>query len=1259
MNRGAGAVVAILILVSVIAGGGSRSTAHVQGEDNTRASRLSRASTKSGGANALTASKEGQDENKRWSPPPDPRCFLVRTIREFYGSDDPSQRVTAGKVTDGRADEAHVPAGPFYEAYRLDKYGCPLATLDEAHLEAEERTYRTWGVPSGSKPPIRFMIATVPDPVRSHLSLFFDRSMDAIQEAAQAAGYLFSRAGMPWETEPGSESSDIDVKLALDYYQRSREKLPGLMIFRKLLRPNSVEDLFVFVVGETPTGGIHKEQFKNAVSIANDIRMVPGFEPAGPGLSVMGPTFSGSLPSLKDLLASDGQVCNLLASGCVVDVHSGTVTSYIWSTWFERVSHKARFITFQESDSYEECHFFSYALKQKYKLSEIAELSEDETAFGNGGGDESEPAFKECELREPDDIVRVRFPREISQLRTAYQNALQETSDIEAGKEFPRTTLPLNLQDSGSDEDTVPTYAHQQYPLSQEAIMLTIATVLRAHHSRFILVKATDPMDLLFLTRFLRRAYPQGRVVTLESDLLYRREVEDDLLHGIMAITPYSLLPRADDWVAKPSCLANEPHLDPVFPSSYSAGTYNAMLSLLPPEGACGSSGTGLSGQNSTGRTMVAPQPYTEFGWPTVAGDKRDNECLLHPTLWLTVLGRDSYWPIASLEMYNSGGPKSNMPVVTGGYIHSPPGSSDRLAPRSWILLTAGAVLFALFCLAAIHNGSLFSASETYAMFAPGGRNRQMVVAIAAVLVLWTFGLLWVPWIWENGVIKDYADYVLAALGIIVSGCLGACFFLEIWRRRELAGNRFGVPGQALVVMFGGLTWLAIFGWSWPAQEQSSANMAVIRYTHATSGVSSLPACLFLLAAGLWWSWHNLEGVALNESRGAKLPSENDLSGGRWRQFRLTDENAQKLDRLLQVFPRAAKIYYPGIIVCILTLLAWLDTPDHFHPIWSLELWPFDLLYIFILLIVAVLLSIELMKLISAWLEFRRILHALDGLLLRRSFCYLGGFSWKRLWSLGGGTAHDANRAFNRELTAWRYLVETERGSELSEELGHHARRIENIVAGFHETVEAALHDPKYGRRPQTNRLVLSQVAAMRSALAKACASVLNSLEVTWKDEKGPKLYDSDDPKSVASVGEISAETRVREQFVALAYVNFIVTTLLRMRAIIVSIAGIYVFGLLSLSTYPFEPKVVLRPLLILTFFAILGVIGWVYAQMHREPTLSRLTDTTPGELGGDFYLRMGGFLILPLVSLLVSQFPDVNNFVFSWLQPAVQALNH
>src|SRR5207253_10599585 len=86
-------------------------------------------------------------------------------------------------------------------------------------------------------------------------------------------------------------------------------------------------------------------------------------------------------------------------------------------------------------------------------------------------------------------------------------------------------TLRLNLEDTSKEEDTVAPYSRQQTPLSQESIVLGITTALRAHHINFIIIRATDPLDMVFLTRYLRQTYPQGRLVTLGADLLFRREV--------------------------------------------------------------------------------------------------------------------------------------------------------------------------------------------------------------------------------------------------------------------------------------------------------------------------------------------------------------------------------------------------------------------------------------------------------------------------------------------------------------------------------------------------------------------------------------------------------------------------------------------------------------------------------------------------------------------------------------------------------------
>jgi hypothetical protein len=106
-----------------------------------------------------------------------------------------------------------------------------------------------------------------------------------------------------------------------------------------------------------------------------------------------------------------------------------------------------------------------------------------------------------------------------------------------------------------------------------------------------------------------------------------------------------------------------------------------------------------------------------------------------------------------------------------------------------------------------------------------------------------------------------------------------------------------------------------------------------------------------------------------------------------------------------------------------------------------------------------------------------------------------------------------------------------------------------------------------------------------------------------------------------------------------------------------ITIGGLYIFLLLSVNSYPFEPKVALRSAAILMLMFIVGLVGYVSAQVHRDSILSLVTQTKPGELGVAFWVRMGSFVALPLISLLVSQFPTLNNALFSWLEPAVSAL--
>jgi len=114
---------------------------------------------------------------------------------------------------------------------------------------------------------------------------------------------------------------------------------------------------------------------------------------------------------------------------------------------------------------------------------------------------------------------------------------------------------------------------------------------------------------------------------------------------------------------------------------------------------------------------------------------------------------------------------------------------------------------------------------------------------------------------------------------------------------------------------------------------------------------------------------------------------------------------------------------------------------------------------------------------------------------------------------------------------------------------------------------------------------------------------------------------------------------------------------LLRIRTLVLSAGGLYVLIVISMNVYPFEPHPALQTLAVVLLLVMGGAVGYVYAEMHREVILSRLTSTSPGELGMDFWIRFASAAAIPVFSLLATQFPDVNKFLFSWLEPALQAM--
>ncbi|MFZ0319062.1 MAG: hypothetical protein WAL56_08050 [Candidatus Sulfotelmatobacter sp.] len=1155
---------------------------------------------------------------------------------------------------------------------------------------------------------INFAIAIVPDPIHTHLSLFFDRSMDAIQQGAQQVHWIFDRASMPWDSQEHTESTDFRIRLQQNDYQGDKEDLPGLMIFRRDSPEKLNSALFIFVVGETPTGGVTKTQFNTAVKLIAAFTEARDLQAKIP-LRIIGPTSSGSLYSLAQLAS---QVPSKHFNSVVI--RSGTISSWNTAQWFENwfKTHKSEstppvdFATFQQSDRYMLRRFIEFENRRGYAPQQIAVLAEDETAYGNrefckdagNYASKSSPcvedtgtaadAAQEAVLQKHEDsVLQLYFPRDISQLRSAYQQGIQSQSSTSSGNYQVHSTLPLNLQDTGSDDDSVQQYAHSQTPLSQESILLGIIAALREHHIQFVVLQATNPMDTIFLSGFLKKGYSQARVVATPADLLLSRDTDDvSLLHGVMALTTYSLLPGIKDEVAIPQSLP-ETRVSHIFPAAYATGTYNATLSQItcmeasPPPGCEDSS------------PFVPFARYAEYGWPLLSGPR---DVPLEPVVWLTVLGRDGFWPVANLEdgTYTEGKiHSSTRPVATGANSVPAPSPHSREFPV-WPLfwrLSCGFVLLlmATFWLL-LREGSIMAGSSAMTLLAPvkDSCRSALIAVIGWLLLLASLLLVWpcVAWVVWSPTAELFLLLVAAAVAVV------HCRICVI----EL--NRRGPPSDSRLFLRVAVLMIACFVLIYVLPGHSQ-NSFLYRYVHLTSGVSPLLPLLCLLAAGLWWAWFSLSGLALLDQRHPRLPLDGDLpksvppghtSAAVISRIWPSEEWAQRIVDLARPCSRNRRVYGPVCALAFVGLLAL----NYSHPLLSLETRHFE--WAFSIALGAVVLAVFgcVFRLLVIWMECRRILTVLDHFPLRRAFGGLN-LSWEPFWRLGGARWQDLYRLVSRQLETLESLkreIEPRAGDQTIDDLvdsikatadsqdkmrgvfertpkifdSHGQPAMVAVGAGepasSPETLPSATSHPSKGS--EFSNFCIDSYQEIQEKMAKTCAAALAYLQSRWWDDEGlilsevASLPDAKEGKDKDDdVPDLPLASRLAERFVALVYLNFILCVLLRMRTLTITVAGLYIFLLLSVSSYPFEPRVALRSAAILLLIFIVGMVGYVSAEVHRDSILSLVTQTKPGELGVAFWVRMGSFVALPLISLLVSQFPTLNNALFSWLEPAVSAL--
>lgn len=1235
---------------------------------------------------------------------------------------------------------------------------------------------------------VHYAIALAPDPRHTNLGLVFDREMVSVQQAAQDSGYTYNSSWFPWTTESRAYSR-VEDQQRYDDQTDQREACPGIMLFRKSVEdvgpwdaaanpPNPyAEALVVLIVGEQPTGGLNDDQWTNAIAWLHNNASPDEALPAAPGtaaqqagsapsarrLSVLGPYSSGTLASLERALPRG--TGGFPSAATPIRILTGSVRGCSPTRWFQQRIAATRggvtsFGSFQENDELQIYRMLNYLKYQGVDTRDVAILSEDETAYASSPPpspvanqlpgappprsaqelvEEERPSNSPCDFpyalaNRP---VRFYFPRDISALRTAYEKqSVFSTGSGSAG----RSLHPI-LQDttasegsSSSASDTIPSYDGATGPVAQEAILYGIVSHLRAHHSRYILLRCTNPLDFLFLTRFFHRAFPEARVVTVGADLLFRREIDTTEFRGVLSLSSYPLLPRNQHWSA-----LTERKEDSV-PSSHGhrvaesqgEGSYLAGRYLIDPKLHWNENPPGHQQEPLLLPFKEGMPDFADPFWMHTPTEKLDK--VQAPT-WLSVVGRDGYWPLAVLNDASTpnacldqepgeSDSRSKATCLPPAFAHAAPphtmvqidlsqngGKADQIhydrtrdrqhfhpsilmsAPLPWWALLFCAVLVLGYQIAVVGRGSKHTALGLCAPFRRLPTPSQNVIlglncALALLLFATLYTIYGIP---SRGIISDGSslDAWKILLAAIVSIPLIVCLF-----------GRFQHPaGWTLVctcALFAIAAWIT-FDRTLVSDTAASPNTISLLYRmgHITGATSPLVPVLLLLSGFYLWSWQSLAGNGLLcvgrpllpylEEKKVKPPDPNPLVARLksfaqlWRTmwdrflgihgdmppavdshrlarayYRISHENAWNIIRVASPlsFPFTV-IVLPASILVAATLYLWFNGP----PLLSLESIAYAWAINLVLLLAFLLTIAEAARLYLTWVELRNLLTALNGIRLRRTFAKLRAVDGNSLWSVSGSVQRVQLHFFSQQLDAGIRLLAMTTGEKaaLKHAVEYGQQFAENCAR---KTGTGPLWEKSVNKKDEMPKIFIRQV------FNEAVGEVLSQLIPYWATEKNSLSLENSTSKGEEDERNIfdmdlsdNLTVRAAEEFVCFHYIAFIQNVLARMRTMTLSMLSLFISVCFAISFYPFVPRTGISMWMMVNLILIATAVVYVYAGMERDETLSYITNTKPGRLGTDFYLKTAGFLAGPVIGLLTTQFPAISETVLGWLQPGLDAL--
>jgi hypothetical protein len=830
-------------------------------------------------------------------------------------------------------------------------------------------------------------------------------------------------------------------------------------------------------------------------------------------------------------------------------------------------------------------------------------LVEDDTQYGQSFvNPESQPAGGEALSRK---LVLFTFPSHLADLRNAWEDAQKaEKAEKKPAEANPlptaRRALGLDLSGREQEADLVPTFSSTTTSINDLLLANLLQTVAR-EGIRYVGIVATDPMDKLFLAEKLRQLAPDVILFTFDNNLLYAHPDHAVDLDGMLVLGSYPLF----------------------------------------TEGAPGFPGLTETEGRSAGERWQFSGERRQFGSEYQQGVFEATRYLLGasplplPQGWITAVGNGSLWPVARLRVDGEslgsarfcGQPSSGKPEkpekpdkpeesLTPGLPQAvatvtPDGFDDK--DDLQILLVA-----ALFCLLAIGlqraalldeiPGAPLDPDDGLPVHDPRG-NRILLMAGTGLLAVGTGVLLAVATVplWSRrwhvavGIARGIAPYqwiylltLVAVYGWLVLGMARAAHGERPGPRRLAAWAAGGAAAFVLII-------LAVF---WLGVPDDQMQLFYLRARAFSSGLSPLVPLAVVGGAGYFWIWSELKRRRLRVRLASDCPLE-ALGDPAVKGYKPMMRELRHL--LTRTWPRrlAAGETPPWILPAIAfvppAVLLW----GAVQPIGETR--PFGRLLILFILAAFALSALSFYRFVHLWRETLRVLHRLDNAspAVASAFEAISKeLDWRPIKSFGWRIP-----PFRSLMLSVHKLRELAAAGKVSIAEG----------AGGPGALEAALQGMFEGERNDGSVEEIENRIKLERILSQACLDLRPEVE---------------DPEV--------------KKFLALRVAAYLRFVFAHLRSCLIAALTSGLLALIAVTTYAFEPKhlVSLGGWLALALAVVLTL--WIFLQMDRNPTLSRIGDTTPGQVTFDTALitKLVTYAGIPILGLVATQFPEVGKLL-------------